>query len=248
MLHNVKLDVYEGPIELLLDLVRRGDIDICEVSLARIAREYFEYVRLLEAIDLAAAGDFVAMAATLLRFKLRMLLPSRSDTSEALEPVPSLSRDEYLKVKKLAEQLREMELSAGKYFSRPRPVVEKEVWQGEETVSFFDLLSAFTAVLDRERETGLYTVRPVRISVEERMEQILDRLKVGKKVSFLQLFEGDGRMMLVTTFLAVLELIKAQRIRAVQSEPFGPIWIRLQGVNRARCSPNGKADETETLG
>ncbi len=235
MLHKVKLDVYEGPIELLLDLVRKGDIDICEVSLARIAREYFEYVRLLEAIDLAAAGDFVAMAATLLRFKLQMLLPSRPDTSEVLEPLSSLTPDEYLKVKKLAEQLAEMEVSAGKYFSRPRPVIEREVWQGDETVSFLDLLSAFKAVMDRERKTGLYTVRPVRITVEERMEQILDRLKVGKKMSFFQLFEGDGRVMLVTTFLAVLELIKAQRIRAVQSEPFGPIWIHLQGIGRASC-------------
>ncbi len=232
MLHNVKLDVYEGPIDLLLYLVRRGEIDIHRVPIAKIAKEYYEYVRLLEVIDLAAAGEFIAMAVTLLRLKLQMLLPSTVGESTDLEPSALINPEEYLEVKELAQQLAEMEFSAGDYFSRPRPLVEKEEYEEEQGLSFFDLLSAFKEVMERQRETGLYRVDRVQLTVEERMEEILETLKEGEPVTFFQLFEGEGRLMLVTTFLAILELIRVQRIRAIQPRPFGSIRIYLSKVAR----------------
>lgn len=227
MHHNVKLDLYEGPIDLLLYLVRRGEIDIYQIPVARIAKEYFEWVRLLEAIDLAAAGEFIAMAVTLLRLKLQMLLPSKLDESEDIQPAVSFSSEEYVEFKELAWRLAQMEISASEYFSRSCRVVETEEHQGGVVASFFDLLSAFKAVMEKERRVGLYTVNPIQISVEERMREILEILKGGERVSFFQLFEDNGRMMLVTTFLAVLELIRVQKIRAIQPEPFGEIWIHL---------------------
>lgn len=236
MLYNVKLDLYEGPIDLLLQLVRRGDLDISQIPIAEIAREYFEWLQLLEVIDLAQAGEFIAMTVSLLKLKLNTLLPSREDEVEVLEPAYYPSSEEYLRFKQLADELAELEASARALFSRPPAQIERERWGGEGELALPELLSAFKRILEVQRRDGLYTVAPVLLSVDEKMEEILQTLKDkgDKGVPFMQLFRG-GSMELITTFLAILELIRLHKIRAAQPSPFEEIVVYL-----ARSSGAGR--------
>lgn len=229
---NVRLQIYEGPMDLLLYLVRKNELDIQDIPIAKIANEYLEYVRLMKLLDLEFAAEFILMAATLMRIKVQSLLPDPELEDEEEDPRLELQRKmfEYQKYKEAAARLGHREETARGHFPRtylqvPETGSEEEI--GSE-VSLFDLLSAFKAILGRVEKIDVYEVEAPQQSVEERMEEIVSILTEEKGAKFSKLFSPDStRLDLIVTFLAILELIRLRKILVRQRKAFGAITIRL---------------------
>jgi segregation and condensation protein A len=241
MAYRVSIDVYEGPMDLLLYLVKRNELDIKDIPIARIAKEYLEYVDLMRLLDLEFAAEFVLMAATLMRIKVQSLLPGSPPEEDEEDPRVELQRRlfEYQKYREAAMKLGHREETARVHFPRTYTPVEEIRREGEIEASLFDLLAAFRSVLSRRKEIEVYEVQTARRSVEERMNEILDILGGKKGVRFTSLFgEQLGRSMLVVTFLAILELIRLQKIRVSQRKEFGAITIRLAGRSAESEEPS----------
>ena len=230
--YQVNLDVFRGPLDLLLFLVKRNEVDICDIPIARITDQFLEYLRLLELIDVEHAGDFLVMAATLMEIKSRMLLPRGDDGSEAeSDPRLELVRQliEYKKYKDAANLL---EAQAAQQLNRlarewPEPAQPLDPAQLPlRQVELWDLVSAFGRLM---RET--LALQPQQIVADQTpvhvyMDQILERLAAQERLPFSALFTPPfDRGRLVGMFLAILELIKMRRVLAEQEEDFGEIWM-----------------------
>jgi segregation and condensation protein A len=230
MVYQVKLPVFEGPLDLLLHLIRSNEIDIYDIPIARITDEYFQYLHALQELDLEVAGEFLVMAATLVYIKSRMLLPVESavagDLAEEDPRTPLVDMLlEYERFRTAAETLAEREDRQRLFFFRAIPL---EPVLGEETleVSLFDLLAAFRDVLARASEQPSLTIMPRPVTTAERMVAILDRLATDGPVSFQTLFApAVSRTVVVITFLALLELLRQGAVRVQQRVPFGEIVI-----------------------
>ncbi len=234
MEYQVELDVYRGPLDLLLYLVKRNEVDICDIPIARVAEQFLEYLRVLELIDVERAGDFLVMAATLMEIKSKMLLP-RSDgqAEEEADPRQELVRQliEYRKFKDAAALLdaqaeRQLSRISRQAFEAPTPPDPAQ--QPLHPVELWDLVSAFGRLM---RET--LALQPQEIIVDQTpvhvyMESILHRLQGESPLTFSALFTPPyDRGRLVGIFLAILELIKGRLIAAEQPEVFGEIWLHL---------------------
>jgi segregation and condensation protein A len=232
--YNIDLPVFRGPLDLLLYLVKRNEVDIRDIPIARIAGQFQEYLNVLQMIDVELAGDFLVMAATLMEIKSRMLLPRTEEAAEAEEdPRLELVRQliEYRKFKDAAALL---EAQAERQSYRlPRqavagPVGADPARQPLRAVELWDLVSAFGRLM---RET--LALQPQQIVVDQTplhvyMDQVVERLAQAGRLPFSALFTPPHtRGRLVGLFLAVLELSKARRIEADQPEPFGEIWLCL---------------------
>jgi segregation and condensation protein A len=234
----VDLDTFHGPPDLLLYLVKRNEVDICDIPIAKIADQFLEYLRLIEMIDVERAGEFLVMAATLMEIKSRMLLP-RSDElmQEEEDPRQELVRQllEYKKVKDAAALL---EAQAERQLCRmPRFPVETTMAddpgsQPLRAVELWDLVSAFGRLM---RET--LALQPNQIVVDETpmqvyMDMIVNRLKQTRRIPFTAFFTPPlNRARLVGLFLAVLELIRIRQIEADQEDPFGEITLSIAEGN-----------------
>ena len=241
MSFKIKIDVYEGPMDLLLYLVKRDELDVRDIPIARIANEYLEYVNLMRLLDLEFAVEFVLMAATLMRIKVQALLPGPPPDDDEEDPRLELQRRlvEYAKYKEAALKLGHREETARVHFPRTGAAYDEPDSEDEIEASLFDLLAAFKSVLDRRKDIDVYEVETPRQSVEERMNEILAVLSDEKGIRFLSLFsEQSRRSDLIVTFLAILELIRLQRIRVSQRRAFGAITIKP-----ARGLPS--SDETD---
>jgi len=229
---DIRLQVYEGPMDLLLYLVRKNELEIQDIPIAKIANEYLEYIRLMKLLDLDFAAEFILMAATLMRIKVQSLLPAPSVEEEEEDPRFELQRRmlEYRKYKEAAARLGHREQAARDHFPRTyvqvaEPETKEEM--GSE-VSLFDLLSAFKEILGRVDKIDVYEIEAPRQSVEERMEEIVSILSEKTGVKFSKLFSSDStRLHLIVTFLAILELIRLGKILVRQRKAFGQITIRL---------------------
>ena len=240
--YKVELEVFEGPLDLLLYLIKREEVDIYDIPIVRIANQYTEYLNLMKMLDLNIAGDFIVMAATLMMIKSRMLLPveQRPEQSEEEEEDPrwDLVRQlvEYKKFKDAAIHLEERESVAENLFAREGEGVQlgHESELVMQDVSIFDLISAFNQALSNVKRENLEVIFEERFTVPEKIDHIIHVLEKGDAVSFAALFSGKtSRAEIVCTFLALLELIRLKQIRAVQKEPLGPILImRAEG-----CEP-----------
>ncbi|NQT84800.1 segregation/condensation protein A [bacterium] len=233
---NVELDTFEGPLDLLLYLVRKDEIDIYDIPVARITDQYLRYLEMMRMLNLNFAGEFLAMAATLLYIKSRTLLPPDETTEEEDEepiedPRAELVRQlvEYKQFKDVADELQEMEAHQHSTFRRHDVSVPlfETIQRPLSDVSIFDLLGAFSQALERAAKEGkIHEVSDEEVSVADQIEMILDRLRKEKEILFRSLFgKGAGRIAIVATFLALLELIRARRVAAVQEEPFAEIRI-----------------------
>lgn len=228
---KVELDVYAGPLDLLLYLVRREEVDIRDIPIARIAEQYLSYIQLMENLDIELAGEYLVMAATLAEIKSRMLLP-RPPAGDDEEPDPRLALVEqlleYKKYRDAAEALERMRADRQKMFDRG--LDEREL-RGEEAVeleevSVWDLFGAFQKVLDQLGVDKTRVIFDDDVPVAVHMEQIMNLVETMGRVSFFRLFEGAAtRATLVGVFLAILELVRLKRIRAFQPTPFGDIFI-----------------------
>lgn len=230
---EVFLDAFAGPLDLLLYLIRKENLDILDIPIAEITRQYMEYVELMKSARLELAGEYLVMAAILAEIKSRMLLP-RPTTGEEEEDDPraQLVRrlQEYERYRGAAEQLDE----------RPRvgreihlAVVEHEVKRSERpqpNVTLFELLDAFKGVLARAEIYKHHRVLREPLSVRERMTQVLARINNESFVDFAGLFDvSEGRMGVVVTFMAILELLKESLLVVIQTEPYAPIHVKAAG-------------------
>jgi len=229
---EVFLDAFEGPLDLLLYLIRRQNLDILDIPIAQITAQYMEYVELMKDLKLELAAEYLVMAAMLCEIKSRMLLPrpESADDDEA-DPRAELVRrlQEYERFKQAAQDIDALPRLERDCFPVHADVPAGHVPRIPPTVELVEVLLALREVLGRADLFTSHRVERESLSLRERMSQVLERVQHGGFVPFVALFDiTEGRAGVVVSFLAVLELIKAATLELVQSEPYAPIHIRLR--------------------
>ncbi len=233
---EVFLEAFEGPLDLLLYLIRRQNINILDIPIAEITRQYMRYIELMQNLQLELAGEYLVIAATLAEIKSRMLLPRPPGLEDSEEdPRAELVRrlQEYERFKRAAADIDEL------------PRLERDVWQAvvqlEERpvtralpqVTLREMLLAFRDVAQRTQMFAHHHVQRERLSVRERMSDVLAALERGAFLPFIQLFRPEeGRMGVTITFVAILELMREGLIDLVQTEPLGPLHVRSASTSR----------------
>jgi segregation and condensation protein A len=233
--YKVKLDKFEGPLDLLLYLIKKSELDIYDIPIAIITKQYLEYIKLLKDLNLEIAGDFLVMASTLIQIKSSMLLPSRNDDNpdeDGEDPRAELIRRlvEYSRYKEAALCLNEQKLLGRELFARSFHSAElqsDEVHTEPLELDLFALIEAFRGILAKAPHETFHEVCAESISIAERINEILSLLQEKEFLAFVELFDGSiDREYIVATFLAILELCKLKLIRVRQQEQYGEIWIR----------------------
>lgn len=234
--YQVRLDTFEGPLDLLLHLIRKSELNIYDIPIALITEQYLGYIELMQDLDLDVAGEFLVMASTLIHIKSRMLLPRPESGPEEggpeEDPREALVRRllEHQKYKAAAELLHEREAMRSAQFMRPDSRVAEaagDEYEPELEVDLFSLLAAFRGVLERARRRPAMVLPPEQLSIEDRIRQVLGRLSETEACGFEDLFsDGDGsRPFMIVTFLALLEMIRLKLIRVFQAGGSGPIRV-----------------------
>src|SRR6266850_6701235 len=234
--YKVKFEVFEGPLDLLLYLIKKEEVDIYEVNLTRLAQQFIEYIETMRLLDLEIAGEFLVMAATLMYIKSRELLPVEQRAQvegedDGDDPRWELIRQlvEYKKFKDAAASLQVLEARQEDVFPRVPGKLEfaSETAAPRPDVSIFDLVNAVNSVLKRfTKRDDLRDIFEDKWTVSEKIEQLMRALSERAQMKFSELFAGvTSRSEVVVTFLALLELIRLKQIVAVQREPFGEIGI-----------------------
>ena len=234
--YSVTLESFEGPLDLLLHLIKKHELDIYDIPIALITEQYLGYLELMQDLNLDVAGEFLVMASTLIHIKSRTLLPRPDPTQEEdgdlEDPREALVRRllEHQKYKAAAELLHERETLRSAQFTRPDASVAEAVgddYEPELEVDLYSLLTAFRGVLERAGRRSSMVLPPEQISIEVRMQQLLGRLSETDACGFEELFgDGDGsRSFMIVTFLTVLEMIRLKLIRVFQAGPFGAIRV-----------------------
>jgi segregation and condensation protein A len=222
---HVQLEIFEGPLDLLLHLIKRNEVSISDIPIAAITEQYLATLELMESLSLDVAGEFLVMAATLIHIKSRMLLPEgvdEPDADEGIDPRDELVRRllEYQRYKEAAEQLEQREILTRDVFVRSATSAEEAGPRG------FREVSVFKRVIDRLPKDSFHEVTLEKITVREKMTLLLDRLRAIGNIYFEALFDDvKSRMEVVVTFLAMLELVKVRAIRIYQEDMAGPIMI-----------------------
>ena len=229
---SVFLDAFEGPLDLLLYLIRRHSLDILDIPMADLTRQYMEYVEMMRTTQLELAADYLLMAALLIEIKSRMLLPrpKRDDDQEPDDPRAELVRRllEYERMKKAAYSLGEMPV-AGRDFSVVDVYIEQAIAERLPDLHVADLSEAWRSILARARMTKHHRITREQLSVRAHMTRIVRALSGGQFVEFSQLFEPErGVPLLVVSFLALLELARESLIEITQQTPFDPIYVKLK--------------------
>jgi segregation and condensation protein A len=231
--YPVRLDSFEGPLDLLLHLIKKNEVSIYDIPIVEITRQYLEYIDLMQEMNLDMAGEFLVMAATLIHVKSRMLLPRADPAQEDPEEDPreALMRRllEHQKFKAAAELLHERETLRSAQWTRPDgPVLEiaGEAPEPEVEVDLFSLISAFRAVVERAKQRPKVYLPSEQIPIEDRIEQLMAKLSETEACGFEDLFaDVQSRAGMIVTFLAMLEMIRLKLIRVFQSGPMGPIRV-----------------------
>ncbi len=231
---EVILDAFEGPLDLLLYLIKRQNLDILDIPVAEITAQYMEYVEMMKEMRLERAAEYLVMAAMLAEIKSRMLLPRvHEDEEDEEDPRAELVRrlQEYERYKQAAEDIDALPQLNRDIFQTQGAVPDKQVRQTPPDVSLQEILLAFKDVLHRVDMFTHHHVEMEALSVRERMSRVLDGVAEDRFVAFTSLFTFDeGRLGVVVTFLAVLELLKESLLELVQAEPFGAIHVKARST------------------
>ena len=229
---KVQLEIFEGPLDLLLHLIKKNEVSITDIPIATITEQYLAALELMESLDLDVAGEFLVMAATLIHIKSRMLLPAGDDAEpdedEGADPRAELVRRlmEYQRYKEAAAELEQREVLTRDVFVRASGPTEEAAPREFREVSVLELLEALKRVIDRLPKDVVHEVLLEKITVRERMTVLLDKLRHDSRMHFEALFAGvRSRLEIVVTFLAMLELVKVRAIRIFQDQPGGDIVI-----------------------
>jgi segregation and condensation protein A len=233
--YTVKLDMFEGPLDLLLHLIHKNELEIANIPIALITEQYLEYIQVMKDLNLDVAGEYLLMASTLLHIKSKMLLPSSRNEEEeegGEDPREELIRRllEYEKYKKAAQELEGRPVLDRNVFIRlaPAEAEKEETGEGEKIeANLFELLEAFRKVLERAKPEFFHEVILDRLTVEEKVQEIISLLrKENRSIAFHLLFSDKAsRREIVVTFLAILELVKTRQVRIFQPTLFETIHI-----------------------
>ena len=231
--YEIKLDIFEGPLDLLLYLIRKNEIDIYNIPMAVITEQYLQHLEVLKSLNLDLAGEYLVMASTLIHVKSRMLLPVEADADENGEEDPRADL-----VRQLLEYqaFKEAALTLDRRLLLGRDVFKREAWpelekSGEEEedlveLNVFELVAAFQRMTANLRKEDVMEIETEKMSLSDMIHEIMERLGEEKDVSFTDLLgESPTRKRVIYTLLALLELMKIRLIRAFQAGPFGPIRI-----------------------
>jgi segregation and condensation protein A len=233
--YTTELEGLRAPLGVILYLIRRDNLDIYDIPIARITREYLDYLNMIEGTQIELAGEFFVLAATLMRIKAQMLLRRDDDTDE--DPRQELVRSllEYKKMVEAARTFRDLEDHRANIFTRPVPPEEKEA-AGEPVLdlSLFQLMRAFQTVMTQFEGVDVREVELEQYTIEEKIAGVQEALTAGEPVLFVDLFAGNrSRLEVIVTLMAILELLKHGHARVQQDASFGSIWI-YRGVNFGR--------------
>jgi segregation and condensation protein A len=231
--YPVKLSNFEGPLDLLIHLIKKNEVNVYDIPIKLITAQYLAYIELMRELDLDVAGDFLVMAATLIHIKSRTLLPRPDPSQEDPEEDPrdALVRRllEHQRFKAAAELLHERETLREAQWMRPDARVAGIAGEPEEPeleVDLFSLLAAFRDVLERAKRRPQVALPPEQVSIEARIQELLTKLSETQACGFEDLFlDQSSRADLIVTFLALLEMVRLRLIRFFQSGPFGPIRV-----------------------
>ncbi len=250
MSYKIRLEIFEGPLDLLLYLVKKDHLNIYDIPIARVTEQYLEYINLMQLLDLNIAGEFLVMAATLMQIKSKMLLPAEeSKEEEEADPRQELVNRllEYEKFKEIAQNLRQREQDQKEVFKRPVMEAAKEV-PGEAPVYFeasiFDLINAFSKAIDEIPREMFYEVIKDEFTVEQKVHDILHLLLVVDSMPLSELFnKAKHKIEIIVTFLAILELTRMKEIIARQKGVFEEIEVSR---NKNNIIPYGRQNKAET--
>ena len=230
-LYRVRLDeIFEGPMDLLVHLIRKNELDIYDIPIALITEQYLAYLEWMQAMNIDYAGDFLLMASTLTQLKSRMLLPVHEGEDEEEDLLQEITRPlvEYLQMKSVADQLVERNLLGEKTFIRTPDRGEFLKGSDDEfiKIGLFELIDAFQKILERIPDDHRVEMSADEISVKDKITQIVDILEVKNSITFIELFsDNPDRFEIIVTFLAILEMVKLTLIRIVQHVQTGVLRI-----------------------
>jgi len=234
--YKVKLEIFEGPLDLLLYLIKKSEVDIYDIPISMISAQYVEYLQIMKTLNIDVAGEFLLMAATLAQIKSQMLVPTPLPTDEDGQPVDPRADlvnqlVEYQKYKEAATELMDRDLLNRDVFKRekPKPISKPKVSEKElMEISIFNLIDAFSKLLKKLPEDFPQEFYVERLTVRERIAEIADVLcsSPSKAIRFTELFvDAKSKSRVIVTFLAILEMIKISLVRAIQSSSFGEILV-----------------------
>ncbi len=253
--YQIELTGFQGPLDLLLYLLDKDQVDIYDIPIARITDQFIRHIEVMQSVSLDQAGEFIAMAATLLVIKMKMLMPSRVDVEEDEEEDPraELVRRllEYKRFKEAANAFQEREDERRQYHTRQMrfPFTNDLAVEPELRIEMFDLLAALASIYDRVRKRPVHDIVREPFTVGEKIELIAGRTDDGTLVRFEELFSDDTiKMEVVVTFIAILEMVKRGRLVFVQTEPLGPIWLRRPEPGEQIGAPDSPEDSAGTAG
>lgn len=243
MKYNIVLEVFEGPLDLLLHLIDKNEVDIKDIPISKITEQYLEYLEKMKDLDLEITSEFLLMAATLLEIKSKMLLPKKKDEGTQLEideidPREDLVKKliEYKRFKEAAEKLKEKEELQRKLFFKPREEIELDMKNEKlelEDLKIEDLLKIFCNIVKKNnietKKIKVHEIKRDEISIEESIKKIKKILNKKRSITFSDLFdENSSKIYIVVTFLSLLELMKLKIIAIKQEKNFGNIYITLK--------------------
>ena len=233
MAYEIKLDIFEGPLDLLLYLIKKNQIDIYNIPIALITDQYLQYLEIMRTLNLDLAGEYLVLASTLIHIKSRMLLPQdeEDESEEEMDPRQELVQQliEYQSYKDAAVQLDSRPLLERDVFKRGAEIHEDTTADRDIELSIYDLVAAFQRIVSRMDKEELLEISGERMSVTDRINEIMERLTKERNVVFTDLLDGlvTNKKKIIYTLLAILELMKLRMIKAYQSGPFGVIRIFL---------------------
>ncbi|MFC2088023.1 segregation and condensation protein A [Calditrichota bacterium] len=255
MTYKIKLDIFEGPFDLLLFLIKKHEVDIYDIPIHEITEQFLEYLELMKMLDLEIAGEFIEMVAILMNVKARMLLPKPVGISdeEYEDPRTELVERliEYQKFKEASSELAEFESNRRKLFSRknlPKSSTPKEITVEEylNDVSLFDLLLALKKALDNMPKITEHQVKRIDVTLEQQTEYIIKKITQTTVVLFSELIKKmSDKIRIIVTFMALLDLINKKRIIVRQSEAFDDIRIKLAETDNQNLNKNSTSDEVK---
>lgn len=255
MNYKIRLEMFEGPLDLLLYLVKKDHLNIYDIPIAKVTQQYLEYINLMQLLDLNIVGEFLVMAATLMQIKSKMLLPAEelAVLEEEEDPRAELIKRllEYEKFKQIAENLKQREISQQEIFKRPKMETPAQVNALEKPedkyfeASIFDLINAFSQALKDIPREVFYEVIKDQYTVEQKVHDILHLLLVETEIKLSELFsKSKGKMEIIVIFLAILELAKMKEITARQDVEFEDIIIAR---NKENIIPYERRDQTRAI-
>jgi len=227
--YKIKLDHFEGPLDLLLFFIKRDELNIYDIPISRITKEFLEYVNYIQMLDLEAAGDFILMASTLMHIKVRMLLPREVDEKgEEIDPRAELVQAllEYKRYKEMSEELSLLESEQRKLnfrgnFSEDEKEAPREYDILLKNITVYDLAKAFKEVIDGIKEVPVHNIVKVNVTIDQQIQFILDKLEEFGELHFLSLVDGmKDKIRIVVTFIALLEMTKMGTIGIKESTEF----------------------------